>query len=106
MGTGWLLNRAVNSRWIVAYQAEKVHGKLHTVRPDEKLTRRPDAGLIVESSFQRLTRHFNNNHLLLREFRLSIIAKENNKIGMSSTGVAWRTVESPYKLVQNSIKLA
>jgi hypothetical protein len=79
MGTGWLLNRAVNSRWIVAYQAEKVHGKLHTVRPDEKLTRRPDAGLMVESSFQRLTRHFNNNHLVLREFRLSICKRKQQK---------------------------
>ena len=39
-------------------------GKLHTVRPDEQLTRRPDAGLMVKSSFQRLTRHFNNNHLI------------------------------------------
>ena len=44
MGTGWLLNREENSRWIVANQAEKVHGNLHTVRPDEKLTRRQDAG--------------------------------------------------------------
>jgi hypothetical protein len=63
MGTGWLLNREENSWWIVVNQAEKVHGNLHTVRPDEKLTRRPDAGLMVESSFQRLNRHFNNNPL-------------------------------------------
>ena len=96
MGTGWLLNRAVNSRWIVAYQAEKVHGKLHTVRPDEKLTRRPDAGLMVESSFQRPTRHFNNNHLgIMRVWYYASLdcqfAKENNKNGMSLAGVAWRT---------------
>ena len=65
MGTGWLLNREENLRWIVAYQAEKVPGKLHTVRPDKKMTRRPDAGLMVKSSFQRLiNRHFNNNHLV------------------------------------------
>ena len=33
----------------VVYQEEEVHGKLHTVRPDKQLTRRPDAGLMVKS---------------------------------------------------------
>ena len=28
------------------------------------MTGKPDAGLLVESTFQRLTRHFNNNHLI------------------------------------------
>jgi hypothetical protein len=34
---------------------------------------------MVESSFQRLTCHFNNNHLVLCEFRLSVCKrKEQN----------------------------
>ncbi len=83
MGSGWLLNREENLRWIVAYQAEKVPGKLHTVRPDEQLTRRLDAGILDGSSFRRLARLSSNNLLVFCNLRPS--NSKENKIGMSST---------------------
>ena len=82
------------------YQAEKVHGKLHTVRPDEKLTRRLDVGLMVC--------HFNNNHLVLREFRLSICKRKQQKwheFWLELLGAREKPITSRFKTASNWHKM-
>ncbi len=53
-------------------------GKLHTVRPDEQLTRRLDAGILDGSSFRRLARLSSNNLLVFCNLRPSNCKRKQN----------------------------
>jgi hypothetical protein len=84
MATGSFLNREEDPLQIGVYQVEDVHGKPHKVRTGEQSMRRPDAGILAEPHCGGLLAFRVKTYWYSASLGL-LIAKEINKIGMSST---------------------